>query len=121
MDERDWPAERQLASRARRDFDGLVEVLDPDVVLSAAGSREVRRGGRGRRPRCAYSQLGLVVKPALMNGGVGLVATRDCQPFSEQRHKSVRPRVLMTRCNPSARARSALRTSSGERSHSHDA
>jgi RNA polymerase sigma-70 factor (ECF subfamily) len=29
-----------------------------------------------------YSQVGLVIKPALVNGAVGLVATRDGQPFS---------------------------------------
>jgi RNA polymerase sigma-70 factor (ECF subfamily) len=30
----------------------------------------------------AYSQVGLVIKPALINGAVGVVATRDGQPFS---------------------------------------
>jgi RNA polymerase sigma-70 factor (ECF subfamily) len=29
-----------------------------------------------------YAQLGLVMKPALVNGAVGLVTTRDGQPFS---------------------------------------
>jgi len=29
-----------------------------------------------------YSQLGLVIKPALINGAMGLVTTRDGQPFS---------------------------------------
>lgn len=29
-----------------------------------------------------YSQLGLVMKPALINGAVGVVTTRDDQPFS---------------------------------------
>ena len=29
-----------------------------------------------------YAQLGLVMKPALINGAVGVVTTRDGQPFS---------------------------------------
>jgi hypothetical protein len=29
-----------------------------------------------------YEQLGLVVRPALINGAVGVVTTRDDQPFT---------------------------------------
>jgi hypothetical protein len=29
-----------------------------------------------------YEQLGLVIKPALINGAVGVVTMRDGQPFS---------------------------------------
>jgi len=110
------PAARQLASRARRrvraentvpdadldaqrevvdaflaaardgDFDRLVAVLDPDVVLradlGAAGSREVRGASAVIGQAMFYSQLGLVMKPALINGAVGVVTTRDGQPFS---------------------------------------
>jgi RNA polymerase sigma factor (sigma-70 family) len=75
-----------LAAARDGDFDRLVAVLDPDVVLrqdfGAAGSREVRGAVAVAGQAAAYSQLGLVIKPALINGAVGLVATRDGQPFS---------------------------------------
>ena len=75
-----------LAAAREGDFDRLVAVLDPDVVLrqdfGAAGSREVRGAAAVAGQAVAYSDLGLVIKPALINGAVGLVATRDGQPFS---------------------------------------
>ena len=64
----------------------MVAVLDPDVVLradfGAAGSREVRGAAAVAGQAAVYSQLGLVMKPALINGAVGLVTTRDGRPFS---------------------------------------
>ena len=75
-----------LAAARDGDFDRLVAVLDPDVVLradlGAAGSREVRGPTAVIGQAMFYSQLGLVMKPALINGAVGLVTTRDGQPFS---------------------------------------
>jgi RNA polymerase sigma factor (sigma-70 family) len=75
-----------LAAARDGDFDRLVAVLDPDVVLrqdfGPAGSREVRGAAAVAGQAAAYSQLGLVVKPALINGAVGVVATRDGEPFS---------------------------------------
>jgi RNA polymerase sigma-70 factor (ECF subfamily) len=75
-----------LAAARDGDFDRLVAVLDPDVVLrqdfGAAGSREVQGAAAVAGQAAAYSQLGLVIKPALINGAVGVVATRDGQPFS---------------------------------------
>jgi RNA polymerase sigma-70 factor, ECF subfamily len=110
-------AARQLASRARRrvqgekplpdadldtqrkvadafltaardgDFEALLEVLDPDVVLRAdlglAGeSREVRGAAAVAGQALAYSQLGLLVQPALVNGAAGAVSILDGEPFS---------------------------------------
>jgi RNA polymerase sigma factor (sigma-70 family) len=112
-------AARQLASRARRrvqaentvpdadldaqrevvdaflvaaregDFDRLVAVLDPGVVLrrdfgplAAAASREVRGAEEVAHQALIATQLGLLVKPALVNGAFGWVATRDGEPFS---------------------------------------
>jgi len=117
--ERSPEATRQLASRARRrvqgentvpdadldtqrevvdaflaaardgDFDALVAVLDPDVVLRAdlgalpgGGSREVRGAAAVAGQALTYSQLGLLVQPALVNGAAGAVSTRDGEPFS---------------------------------------
>ena len=68
------------------DFDRLVAALDPDVVLradfGAAGSREVRGAAAVASQAAFYSRLGLTMKPALINGAVGVVTTRDGQPFS---------------------------------------
>jgi RNA polymerase sigma factor (sigma-70 family) len=110
-------AARQLASRARRrvqgentvpdadldtqrevvaafiaaardgDFDALVAVLDPDVVLRAdlgpvGGLREVRGAEAVAGRASYYSRLGLLVQPALINGAAGAVSTRDGEPFS---------------------------------------
>ena len=75
-----------LAAARDGDFERLVAVLDPDVVLradlGAAGSREVRGVEAVIGQAMFYSQLGLVMKPALINGAVGLVTTRDGRPFS---------------------------------------
>jgi RNA polymerase sigma factor (sigma-70 family) len=75
-----------LAAARDGDFDRLVAVLDPDVVLradlGAAGSREVRGADAVIGQAMLYSQLGLAMKPALVNGAVGVVTTRDGRPFS---------------------------------------
>jgi RNA polymerase sigma factor (sigma-70 family) len=109
-------ATRQLASRARRrvqreravtdpdlerqrevvdaflvaaregDFDALVAVLDPDVVLRAdvggGVTREVRGAEAVAGQASSFSQLGLVRQRALVNGAAGLLATLDGRPFS---------------------------------------
>jgi RNA polymerase sigma factor (sigma-70 family) len=75
-----------LAASREGEFDRLVELLDPDVVLRAdfgAGrSREVRGVDAVIGQAMFYSQLELVIKPALINGAVGVVTTRDGEPFS---------------------------------------
>jgi RNA polymerase sigma-70 factor (ECF subfamily) len=117
--ERSPAAARQLASRARRrvqgehtvsdtdistqrevidaflaasregDFEALLDVLDPDIVLrSDAGAaapgalREVRGAeavaGRAR----SYARLDLEMRHAIVNGAAGMVALRDGEPFS---------------------------------------
>ena len=112
-------AARQLASRARRrvqgentipdadldtqrevidafvaaaregDFETLLEVLDPDVVLRAdrgaaaiGSSRVVRGAATVARQAHAYSRLDIEVRPALVNGAAGTVSLRDGRPFS---------------------------------------
>ena len=75
-----------LAASREGDFDRLVAVLDPDVVLRAdfgpGRSREVRGAAAVAGQAKFYSQLELVMKPALVNGAVGVVTMRDGQPFS---------------------------------------
>jgi RNA polymerase sigma-70 factor (ECF subfamily) len=114
--ERSPEAARQLASRARRrvqgsrivpdpdpdrqrevvdaflaaaregDFDALVAILDPNVVVHAdfggGVTSEVRGAEAVARRAHAYAQRGAITYPVLVNGAAGLVATRDRRPFS---------------------------------------
>jgi RNA polymerase sigma-70 factor (ECF subfamily) len=117
--ERSPEAARQLASRARRrvrrtapvvdadlaiqwevvdaflaaardgDFDALVAVLDPDVVLRADGgavragaSQEVRGARAVAGQALLWSRVDLTMRRALVNGAAGMVAIRNGQPFA---------------------------------------
>jgi RNA polymerase sigma-70 factor, ECF subfamily len=76
-----------IAAAREADFDALVAVLDPDVVLRAdAGALpvggEVRGAEAVARGTLAFSRLDLVLQPALINGAVGVVSTRNGKPFS---------------------------------------
>jgi RNA polymerase sigma-70 factor (ECF subfamily) len=77
-----------LAAARHGDFEALLEVLDPDVVLRAdlgplAGEwREVRGARAVAGQALFYSRLGLVTRPALVNGAAGTVSLRDGEPFS---------------------------------------
>jgi RNA polymerase sigma-70 factor (ECF subfamily) len=75
-----------LAASREGDFDALVRVLDPDVVLHAdfgEGRMQELRGAEVVAGQAQmYSRLGLVVHSALINGAVGAVTTRDGRPFS---------------------------------------
>jgi RNA polymerase sigma-70 factor (ECF subfamily) len=78
-----------LAAARDGDFDRLVAVLDPDVVLKVdlgpllvGGSREVRGAAAVASQAVTYAQLGLLTQPALVNGAAGSVSFRDGQPFS---------------------------------------
>jgi RNA polymerase sigma-70 factor (ECF subfamily) len=104
-------AARQLASRARRrvqgeptvpdtdlgrqrelvdafmaaarsgDFEALLGVLDPDVVVRADSGVGIERELRGAavvaRNASAFHRLGLLTRPAVVNGVAGAVALRD--------------------------------------------
>ena len=117
--ERTPGAARQLASRARRrvqerkatpdvdveaqrnvvaafvvaardgDLNGLIAVLDPDVVLRGdtgappAGSpTELRGAEHVARGALSFSRLGLIRLPVLVNGAAGLVCMLEGKPFS---------------------------------------
>ena len=112
-------AARQLASRARRrvqrqapvpdadlarqrrvvdafsaaaregDFEALLAVLDPDIVLRAdAGTRRpgesfVVRGARAVAERArTFARLTPYARPALVNGAAGAVVVLDGRPFA---------------------------------------
>jgi RNA polymerase sigma factor (sigma-70 family) len=76
-----------LAAARDGDFDRLVAVLDPDVVLRqdfgpVGGSREMHGAAAVAGQALGYAQIGLDVRPALINGVAGAVAFRHGQPFS---------------------------------------
>jgi RNA polymerase sigma-70 factor (ECF subfamily) len=78
-----------LAAAREGDFARLVSVLDPDVVLhadlgpSAPGGRFELHGVEAVAKQAGtYSRLGLVIRPALVNGAAGVVTFRDGEPFS---------------------------------------
>src|SRR5919202_1039399 len=65
----------------------LETLLDPDVVLRqdfgpVGGSREMRGAAAVASQALSYAQIGLDVRPALINGVAGAVAFRNGQPFS---------------------------------------
>ena len=116
MVDRSPAAARQLASRARRrvqgaapvpdadlaaqrrvvdaffaaardgDFEGLVAVLDPDVVSrgdGGPGASAVARGARDVAARAlTFARLAPFVRPALVNGAAGAVVAPRGEPFS---------------------------------------
>jgi len=78
-----------LAASRGGDFDGLLAVLDPDAVLRADGGTEWAEATRVIRGAAtiagqalAFSQPGLLVRPALVNGAPGIVNFVDGRPFS---------------------------------------
>jgi RNA polymerase sigma-70 factor (ECF subfamily) len=79
-----------LAAARDGDFEALVAVLDPDVVVRAdqgavtAGALRVIRGADAvARSALSYARLGLLIEPALVNGVAGSVSLReDGTPFS---------------------------------------
>ncbi|HEX5619362.1 MAG TPA: sigma-70 family RNA polymerase sigma factor [Solirubrobacteraceae bacterium] len=109
-------AARQLASRARRrvrgaspdpdadptterrvvdafltaaregDFDALLAVLDPDIVLRAdfGGGvvQQIQGAAKVGQRAVAYHSMGLDIRRALVNGGPGGVSLRDGKPFA---------------------------------------
>jgi RNA polymerase sigma factor (sigma-70 family) len=116
--DRSTDAARQLASRARRrvqrertvpdadietqrevveafvaasregDFEALLELLDPDVVLRvdrgpvpARVPREFRGAEAVASRALSGARLGFELRPALVNGAAGVVVIRDGEPF----------------------------------------
>jgi RNA polymerase sigma factor (sigma-70 family) len=80
-------ADAFLAAARDGDFDRLVAVLDPEVVLRAdlgpvGGSREVHGAAAVAGQALSYAQIGLDIRPALINGVAGAVTFLEGQPFS---------------------------------------
>ena len=79
-----------LAAARGGDFDALVSVLDPEVVLradrgAAGDSVEVRGPAAVANQALTFSRLGAgggTVRRALVNGAAGVVGIREGRPFS---------------------------------------
>jgi ketosteroid isomerase-like protein len=81
-----------LAAARAGDFDALLAVLDPDVVVRAdqgalpvgasAAAGPVRGAVAVARRAMVYATYGLLTQPALVNGVAGAVTTRDGVAFS---------------------------------------
>jgi RNA polymerase sigma factor (sigma-70 family) len=76
-----------LAAARDGDFDALIAVLDPDIVErvdTGSGTIFEVRGALNvaRRAMAAASQLGLVGRPALINGAPGWVSVLDGELFA---------------------------------------
>jgi RNA polymerase sigma factor (sigma-70 family) len=78
-----------LAASREGNFDTLLAVLDPDVVLRIDGgavraglSREVRGARAVAEQTLTFSRLSPFVRPALVNGAAGVVVAPRGRPFS---------------------------------------
>ena len=75
-----------LAASREGDFDRLVAVLDPDVVLRVdfgkGGSQELRGAEAVARQAGAFGGLGLDIRPVIVNGTAGAVSFLEGRPFS---------------------------------------
>jgi RNA polymerase sigma factor (sigma-70 family) len=78
-----------LAAAREGNFDALVALLDPDVVLRAdsgpgvpGATIEVRGAAEVAGRALTYARLQLLNRPVLVNGVLGMMAFRDGRPFS---------------------------------------
>jgi RNA polymerase sigma-70 factor, ECF subfamily len=90
-----------LAASRAGDFDALLQVLDPDVILradravAAGGSRELRGAAAVAAQALMFSRLAPFARPALVNGAAGgLVVTPQGQPFSVLGFTVTRGRIV---------------------------
>jgi RNA polymerase sigma-70 factor (ECF subfamily) len=82
-------ADAFVAAARNGDFEALLELLDPDVVLRtdlgpvpAGVPREVRGAEAVAKRAMGGARLGRELRPALVNGVAGMVAMRDGEPVS---------------------------------------
>jgi RNA polymerase sigma-70 factor (ECF subfamily) len=81
-------ADAFLAAARVGDFEALLAVLDPDVVLRAdpgamaGGPTQVRGADAVARQAMSYRPLAAFSRPVLVNGAVGLLAARGGRPVA---------------------------------------
>jgi RNA polymerase sigma factor (sigma-70 family) len=78
-----------LAASREGDFEGLLAILDPDVVLRADagagpfGPSELVRGASAVIAQAQrFAPLGRFARPVLVNGGPGFIVVRDGEPLA---------------------------------------
>jgi RNA polymerase sigma factor (sigma-70 family) len=78
-----------IAAARDGDFDALVALLDPDVVLRvdrgavrARPSREVRGAPAVARQASSFARLTRIARPALVNGAAGFVVAEGARPIA---------------------------------------
>jgi RNA polymerase sigma factor (sigma-70 family) len=74
-----------LAAAREGDFEALVAVLDPDVVLRAdygagRGSTQVRGARQVAAGAMRFARLAALARPVLVNGAAGIVVAREGRP-----------------------------------------
>ena len=89
LDQQRTVVEAFLAAAREGNFDALLAVLDPDVVLRAdsgpglpGATVEVRGAVEVASRAQSYARLDLVNRAVLINGAYGMVAYRNGEPFS---------------------------------------
>jgi RNA polymerase sigma-70 factor, ECF subfamily len=82
-------ADAFLAAAREGDFEGLLAVLDPSVVLRAdagsgpAGPSQLVTGATAVATQAGrFAHLARYARPVLVNGGPGFLVTRDHEPFA---------------------------------------
>jgi RNA polymerase sigma factor (sigma-70 family) len=88
LDDQRQVAEAFMAAAREGDFDALVAVLDPDVVVradagpGAPATREARGAETVAAQALGFARIDLEVRLARINGAIGAVTFRDGKPFS---------------------------------------
>jgi RNA polymerase sigma factor (sigma-70 family) len=83
------------------DFDSLIAMLDPDVVLRAdrgavppGGSREIHGAAAVAEQAAAYAQLDQHSQPVLVNGAAGILVAPRGEPFAVLGFTVVRSKIV---------------------------
>ena len=76
-----------LAAARKADFEALLAVLDPDVVLRADSgltglSQHIHGAKTVARQALLWTRVDLTMRRAIINGAAGVVAFHHGQPFS---------------------------------------
>src|SRR5207237_1342803 len=90
-----------LAAARDGDFDALVAVLDPDVVLRAdtgampaGGLTQIHGAAAVAGQALTFARFAYAAHPALVNGAAGLVNTADGQPVSVMSFTITRGKIV---------------------------
>jgi RNA polymerase sigma-70 factor (ECF subfamily) len=86
-----------LAAARRGDFEGLLAVLHPDVVLRSddgSGALQIVEGARAVATGARFYSQHRIAHPAIVDGAAGLVATEDGTPVAVLRFTVVEGQII---------------------------